>query len=99
MGDEINEEVIYKEWEEYGFDKSFREFFGGDGTLDKHKTKCLKNTLGYPHFKSGVWELQVTVGKQSFPVIVITSYSIHYTKLYEIKSDSNTAGTASRYRQ
>ncbi|GIP31280.1 aminoglycoside phosphotransferase family protein [Paenibacillus sp. J2TS4] len=70
MSDTINEKVIYKKWEEYGFDKSFRKFFGGDGRLDKRKIKCLKNSLAYPYYKSGVWKLQVTVKKRSFPVIL-----------------------------
>ncbi len=70
VSEAINEKTIYKRWEDYGFDKSFRKWFGGDAAVDKHKMRCLKNSLGPPHFKSGVWKLKVTVRKRTFPVIL-----------------------------
>lgn len=70
LGKAFDEDLIYRRWKEYGFDTSFRNVFGGDGSLAKQQIKCLKNTLAYPHFKSGVWQLQVTAEKRSFPVIL-----------------------------
>jgi len=70
MSGEINEKLIIKHWEDFGFHKSLRPFFGGEGELDKHKIKLLKYSLGHPHYKSGVWMLSVTVRNRTFPVIL-----------------------------
>lgn len=70
MSDIMNEKVIYHKWGKLGFDKSIRNFFGEDASLEKKKTRCLKYSLGPPHNKSGVWKLKVKIDKRTFPVIL-----------------------------
>lgn len=70
MGVPVNEKVIYKKWNEFEFDKSLRMFFGGDVKLERDKMRCLKHSLGHPHFKTSVWRLKVTVNKNTHSVIL-----------------------------